>query len=130
MSEDNIVGILRNVGELYVATFVKEDDGCVWVKNPAFLAVNGQNGQININFIPLEMLSVNPALNIRNFLENPTQDIEYPFYKNAVLLYNLKLAQNVIDNYKNLTNPNQKTEKPSSKKVDSTPPEDKVLKMW
>lgn len=129
MQEETIIGILRNVGELYVATLVKEDDECIWVKNPAFLAVNGQNGQININFIPLEMLSVSPALNIRNFLTDPTQEILYPFYKKSVLLYNLGLAQNVVDNYRNLT------VAPKTPVVEALPekpstPKNEVLKMW
>lgn len=129
MQEETIIGILRNVGELYVATLIKEDDECIWVKNPAFLAVNGQNGQININFIPLEMLSVSPALNIRNFLTDPTQEIQYPFYKKSVLLYNLALTQNVVDNYKNLT------AAPKSQTVEAPPekpalPKNEVLKMW
>jgi hypothetical protein len=129
MQEETIIGILRNVGELYVATLIKEDDECIWVKNPAFLAVNGQNGQININFIPLEMLSVSPALNIRNFLTDPTQEIQYPFYKKSVLLYNLALTQNVVDNYKNLT------VAPKSPAVETLPekpslPKNEVLKMW
>lgn len=105
--EEKVIGILKNVSELIVATLVEETDTTVKVKNPAFLGISGQNNQININFIPLEMLSLQPSVNIRNLLANPTEELVYSFDKNSVLKADLTLAQNVIDNYKNLTNGKQ-----------------------
>lgn len=105
--EEKIIGILKNVSELIVATLVEETDTAVKVKNPAFLGISGQNNQININFIPLEMLSLQPSVNVRNLLANPTEELVYSFDKNSVLKSDLTLAQNVIDNYKNLTNGKQ-----------------------
>lgn len=101
--EEKVIGILKNVSELIVATLVEETDTTVKVKNPAFLGIAGQNNQININFIPLEMLSLQPSVNVRNLLANPTEELIYSFDKNSVLKSDLVLAQNVIDNYKNLT---------------------------
>jgi hypothetical protein len=101
--EEKVIGILKNVSELIVATLVEETDTTVKVKNPAFLGISGQNNQININFIPLEMLSLQPSVNVRNLLANPTEELVYTFDKNSVLKSDLILAQNVIDNYNNLT---------------------------
>jgi hypothetical protein len=101
--EEKVIGILKNVSELIVATLVEETDTAVKVKNPAFLGIAGQNNQININFIPLEMLSLQPSVNVRNLLANPAEELIYTFDKNSVLKSDLVLAQNVIDNYKNLT---------------------------
>ena len=105
--EEKVIGILKNVSELIVATLVEETDTTVKVKNPAFLGISGQNNQININFIPLEMLSLQPSVNVRNLLANPAEELVYSFDKNSVLKSDLILAQNVIDNYKNLTNGKQ-----------------------
>jgi len=102
--EEKIVGILKNISELLVVDVVSEDEKVIVVKNPAFLGINGVNGQININFIPVEMLSLAPAVNIRNLLADPTVDILYTFEKSSLLLYDLKLSQNVVDNYKAINN--------------------------
>lgn len=101
--ELKVIGILKNISELIVATLVEETDTAVVVKNPAFLGISGQDGQVNINFIPLEMLSISPAINLRSLLASPTDDIVYTFAKSNVLNANLELAENVIENYKNLT---------------------------
>lgn len=103
--EEKVIGILRNISELLVATLVEETDQYVKVKNPAFLGIGGQNNQININFIPVEMLSLQPSVNVRNLLANPTEELIYTFYKSTVLIPVLELAQNVKDNYLSLTKP-------------------------
>jgi hypothetical protein len=100
--EQKVIGILKSISELVVATLVEETKSTIVVKNPAFLAIGGQDGQININFIPLEMLSINPPINVRSLLANPAEDILYTFSKSSVLKYDLELAQNVVDNYKAL----------------------------
>jgi hypothetical protein len=123
MSE-KVTGLLRDVSELIVATVVEETETMVVVKNPAFLGISGQNGQININFIPLEMLSLTPAVNIRNLLANAAEPLLYAFEKKALLQYDLKLAQNVVDNYNSLT-----TARPA---VDASPkpPTDNIVKLF
>ena len=105
--EEKIVGILKNISELLVVAVVSEDEKVIVVKNPAFLGINGVNGQININFIPVEMLSLAPAVNIRNLLADPTVEILYTFEKSALLHYNLELSKNVVDNYKAINNKSQ-----------------------
>lgn len=101
--EPKVIGILRNISELIVASLVKETKTDIIVKNPAFLGIGGQDGQVNINFIPIELLSISPAVNVRSLLSNPGEDILYTFSKNSVLNYKLELADNVVENYKNLT---------------------------
>jgi hypothetical protein len=102
--EEKIVGILKNISELLVVTVVSEDEKVIVVRNPAFLGINGVNGQININFIPVEMLSLAPAVNIRNLLADPNVDILYTLEKSALLHYDLELSKNVVDNYKAISN--------------------------
>jgi hypothetical protein len=98
-----VIGILKNISELIVATLVNETETSLVVKNPAFLGIGGQDGQVNINFIPIEMLSISPPVNLRSLLANPTEDILYTFAKDSVLNANLALAANVVENYTNLT---------------------------
>jgi hypothetical protein len=116
--EEKIVGILKNISELLVVTVVSEDEKVIVVKNPAFLGINGVNGQININFIPVEMLSLAPAINIRNLLADPTVEILYTFEKSALLHYNLELSKNVVDNYKAINNKSQ-APAPAPEKTDN-----------
>lgn len=103
--EEKVIGILRNISELLVATLVEENEHWIKVKNPAFLGIGGQNNQININFIPVEMLSLQPSVNVRSLLADPTEELIYTFYKSTVLIPVLELAQNVKDNYLSLTKP-------------------------
>ena len=109
--EEKVVGILKNISELLVVTVVSEDEKVIVVRNPAFLGINGVNGQININFIPVEMLSLAPAVNIRNLLADPTVDILYTLEKSTLLHYDLELSKNVVDNYKAI---NTKVQLPSA----------------
>lgn len=101
--EYKVIGILKNISELIVASLVEETETSLIVKNPAFLGIGGQDGQVNINFIPIELLSISPAVNVRSLLAKPTEDILYTFDKKSVLNHKLELAENVVENYKNLT---------------------------
>lgn len=123
--EEKVIGILKNVSELIVATLVEETKTVVKVKNPAFLGISGQNNQVNINFIPLEMLSLQPSVNVRNLLADPGKELHYTFDKSSVLKWDLELADNVINNYKNLTT-KQPTPAPQPSNTEETP----VIKLF
>lgn len=117
--EQKVIGILKNISELLVAILVEETETTVKVKNPAFLGISGLNNQVNINFIPIEMLSIQPPVNIRNFLADAQQDIVYTFEKNSLIKYDLELAQNVVSNYLNLVNSSGKPQEQSAKAEDN-----------
>ena len=123
--EPKVIGLLKNISELIVATLVEETDTLLKVKNPAFLGINGQNGQININFIPVEMLSLQPTVNLRNLLANPVEDLIFTFEKNNLLLHSIQLAKNVVDNYLALT-----VAKPASPTDVKSPAESNTVKLF
>ena len=123
--EQKVIGILKNISELLVAILVEETETTVKIKNPAFLGISGQNNQVNINFIPIEMLSIQPPVNIRNFLADSQQDIVYTFEKNALLKHDFELAENVISNYLNLVNSTAKPQEQSALKA-----EDNIVKLF
>ena len=127
--EENIIGILKNVSELIVATLVDENEKTVSVKNPAFLGISGQNNQVNINFIPIEVLSLQPFVNIRAFLANPTEDIVYTFDKSSVLHAKLELAQNVKDNYRNMVTQKPQTPVTPTQEAPKSP-ENNIVKLF
>lgn len=122
--EQKVIGILKNISELLVAILVEETETTIKIKSPAFLGISGQNNQVNINFIPVEMLSIQPPVNVRNLLENPQEDIIYTFEKNSLLKYDFKLSSNVITNYLNLVN--STTKQPDQ----SVKPEDNIVKLF
>ena len=122
--EEKVIGILKSISELIVAVRVEEDETTIKVKNPAFLGISGQNGQININFIPVEMLSLQPSVNVRNLLANPAEELIYTFVKSSVLKHDLVLAQNVIENYQNLTG------KPAATPEAPKSPADNVVQLF
>jgi len=102
--EEKIIGILKDVSEFFVATLIDETKTTIRIKNPAFLGIGGQDGQVNINFIPVEMLSLNPPVNIRNLLEDPTEETVFELAKSSVWKYDYKLSDKVTENYRQLTN--------------------------
>jgi hypothetical protein len=125
ITPERIIGILKNVSEFIVATLVNETEHTLEIKNPALLGITGENNQVSINFIPIEMLSLQPAVNIRNLLSNPVGDIIYPVYKGSVWKWDFELAQNVKDNYSNLT---RKTNTPPA--PDKLPSEENIVKLF
>jgi len=125
MENEKIVGFLRNISELVVAVLVSETKSELKVKKPAFLGINGQNNQVNINFIPMELLSINPTVNVRNLLKDPTEDLVFTFDKKALLKSGLELSDSVIENYKTLI-----TAPPSSEPEISENSEENIVKLF
>lgn len=101
--DEKIFGILKNVGELFIGKLVKETNDSVTLKNVVFLGVKQVDNRTQIDFIPAEMLSLDPPLNIRNFLKNPTEDQPLTFYKKSVLRWDYELNDEVKTQYVNLT---------------------------
>lgn len=131
MMNDTVIGLLRNISELIVATLVEETPTSLIVKNPAFLGISGENNKINVNFIPVEMLSLAPAVNIRNLLADPTQDLLYEFRKDTLFQYNLVLAKNVVENYSALTRkPEPSDQHPTTSVPLSAPGADNIVKLF
>ncbi len=103
MSE-SVIGIFRDIGQLIVATLVERGEGKVVVKDPALIGISGQGGQINIQFIPLGVLSPQPVVQVSNLLKNPTEELKYTFYEDKVLKLEVELGDQVIENYRKTFN--------------------------
>lgn len=100
----DIIGIFRDIGQLIVATLVERHEDRVVVKDPALIGIGGQGQQINIQFIPLGVLSPQPVVQVSNLVKNPLDEVLYTFYKDKVLNLEVELADQVIENYKKTFN--------------------------
>jgi len=105
--DQKVIGILRDISQLIVATLVEKDDEKIVVENPTFLGISAQGPQVNVQFIPVEALSLQPVVQLRNFLANTTEKIQYTFYRKHMLKDEVELSEQIIENYLKTINPSQ-----------------------
>lgn len=100
---EKIVGVVKEIGQFLVGSVVSETDETVVLTNVALLGISGAQNQTNIQFIPLDILSLNPPFGIRNLIKNQSQSLDVPFKKSDLIFYVDELADVVVTNYKNFT---------------------------
>lgn len=100
MSE-KIIGLVKDISQFIIGTVVSETDQAVTLKNAAILGISNNGPQINIQFIPLDILTLQPPLGIRDLIKDRFSPLEVTFKKDDLLFYNLDLSDNVIANYQN-----------------------------
>lgn len=105
MSESNekIVGVVKDISQFLVGTVISESEDALVLKNVALLGISGSGNQTNIQFIPLDILSLNPPFGIRNLIKNQAADLNVTFKKSELLFYVNDLSDVVISNYKGFT---------------------------
>jgi hypothetical protein len=104
--EEKIIGILKDISQLVIGVVVRETDETIVIKDGVLLGIGGQGNNANISLIPLDILSINPVVPIKhpNIVKDPSKEIMFTFRKDAVLNYDVEMADSVIQNYKQVTN--------------------------
>lgn len=93
--------ILRDVAQLIVGELVSETKDTVTLSRPSLLNVQGGNGTVNLQFIPLELVSLSPPLILKALLEQENVDdtFEVSFRKDQLFQSDVKLKQNIFEGY-------------------------------
>lgn len=103
--------LLRDVAQIVIGEVVDEDDDFVTLKNPAIVAVQGgQGGQLNIQFVPLELVSMQPPISIKVLLEPKEGEddaFSIRFRKSELLKDDLQLTEQIYNGYDDAVNPKQ-----------------------
>lgn len=131
MSEQ-IVGIVKEVGQFFIGKLVKEDDKAIVMSNVSMLAISVNGSQVNIQFIPIDLLSINPPIGVKNLVKDPTVLYETTFRKDSLLFSKLDLSDSVIQNYNAfLTNatPLVTAAETGTPSVEGTP-DDNIVKLF
>lgn len=104
--EEKIIGILKDISQLIIGEVVGETDETITLKDSVLLGIGGQGNQVNISLIPLDILSIQPVVPIKhpNIVKDPSKDITFTFRKDSVLNWNIEMSDNIVQNYKQVTN--------------------------
>lgn len=104
--EEKIIGILKDISQLIIGAVVSETDEIIVIKDAVLLGIGGQGNNVNISLIPLDILSIQPVVPIKhpNIVKDPSKELTFTFRKDAVLNYDIEMADSVIQNYKQVTN--------------------------
>lgn len=99
--EEKVIGIIRNISELIVGVVVSETEDKVVLKDATFLVVANADasGKPNINFVPLEMISMQPPINVRSFVKDSSKSLEFTFYKSALINSDVELNAEIVNHY-------------------------------
>ncbi len=110
MSEKKYVAMLRDVAQIVIGTLVREDDDVVVLTQPAIVHVGvSQEKSMNLQFIPLELVSIQPPISLRVLLDDSQSDseLEFTFKKVELLSYNIPLNAQIFSAYEGALNPSQ-----------------------
>jgi len=100
MNTERVIGWMRDIGQLIFSIVVEEDEETITVSSSALVGVSNLNGQINIQFIPIDIISMTPTVGVRNFVINPEQELKTKLRKDTLLFYNLEIQDQFQQNYR------------------------------
>lgn len=100
--------IYRDVGQVVIGEVESENKTTITLKRPAILHAQAQGEAMNLQFIPMELLSMNPPLSIRSLLKKEAADREslsLTFCKSQLLHSDVELNDEIFEGYNQATNP-------------------------
>ncbi len=113
--------IYRDTAEVIIGVLVNETDKHIFLRNPVLLGVTADKGQVNMNFIPHEMVSIEKQpIPLRMLLKTPADVLQYN--KDDLLITNLDLKDDIIQQYLKFVNSQIPQTQPN--------PENNVIKLF
>lgn len=106
----SIKAILRNAGELLIGEVVNECEELIEFSDLSFVVIGqGQTqNQVGLQFIPVELVSVNPPVPLKAITENEEGvKSTVTVYRNQLLNDNVKLKAEIIENFESARNPSR-----------------------
>lgn len=98
--------ILRDVAQVVIGELVSEDDNKVVLRKPAIVHVQAQGQSINLQYIPLDLVCMNPPITMKVLCPEGTDlDLDVPFSKDYILSSDLPLNDEIFNGYKSAQNP-------------------------
>lgn len=106
-TEPKYRAVLRDVAQLIVGELVSETKDIVTLSRPSLVNVAAGNGSVNLQFIPMELVSLNPPILIKALVEDDFAEdpFEVSFRKDQLLQTDVKLKDNIIEGYANSLKP-------------------------
>lgn len=100
--------VYRDVGQVVVGELVRETKATIELRKPAILHTQQNGESLNLQFIPMELLSMNPPIPIRALMKKesiPEEGLNITFSKDQLLHADLDLNQEIFDGYDQSVNP-------------------------
>lgn len=99
--------VLRDVAQVVVGVLVSETKTKITLDKPAIVNVNAQGQAINLQFIPMELVSLNPPISVRSLCDNDgeSNSTTMTFDKALLLMDEVPLKQDIFDGYEQSINP-------------------------
>lgn len=107
--------IYRDVGQIVIGELVEETKAKVVLKNPALLNIVQDGQSLNVQFIPMEFIQLNPRpISIKSLLkEEAVEGFTLTFDKNQILNADVELKDDFFNGYEQAMNPSQIVTPPS-----------------
>lgn len=99
--------VLRDVAQVVVGVLVSETKTKITLDKPAIVNVNAQGQAINLQFIPMELVSLNPPISVRSLCDTDgsANSTTMTFDKSLLLMDDVSLKQDIFDGYEQSINP-------------------------
>jgi hypothetical protein len=134
--QNKIIGLVKEIGQFLVGEVVQETHDSLVLQGVVMLGISGDSNaptKANIQPIPVDLLSMNPPLGVRNLIKNPTAPLVVRFKKEHLLFYDLELQDHVVQSYMTfMDNMSRQISLASSQAVEGSPstPDDNIVKLF
>jgi hypothetical protein len=100
-NEKTYRAVLRDVAQLIVGELTNETETTITLSKPSLLHVQVGSGTVNLQFIPMELVSLSPPLLLKALVEDDQVDnlFEVTFRKDQLLQIDIPLKENIFDGY-------------------------------
>jgi hypothetical protein len=97
-----IIALYEDISRLVIGQVEKEDESTIFLKNPALVATRSSEvGKFQIDFVPLEMNSIDPHPIPLRAMCKPGFEVIIKFDKSDLYIYDVPLMDNIVENYRN-----------------------------
>lgn len=93
--------VIRDIAQVIVGKLVEETKTSITLERPAMMNVQAANGSVNLQFIPMELISINPVIFIKALLEDDKAEEPFvvTFQKSSLVKDDVPLKADIFDGY-------------------------------
>lgn len=91
--------ILRDLFQVVIGELVSETDDVLVLRRPALLGIQTNGKDMNIQFVPFDLINAQPPVSLKALLEANEELIDFTFNKRSIISDNVPLNSQIFNGY-------------------------------
>lgn len=91
--------VLRDLFQVVIGEVISETKDKLVLKRPCILGIQANGTNMNIQFVPFDLINGNPPISLKSILDNDAEITDFVFYKSQLIHDDVPVNPQIFDGY-------------------------------